>query len=45
VLKLIHQYSDIISSYKISRFEQFGDILRLRAEFGMGDVGNFVNLF
>lgn len=37
MLKLIHQYSDIISSYKISRFEQFGDILRLRAEFVLSD--------
>ena len=37
MLKLIHQYSDIIASYKVSRFEQYGDILRIRAEFELSD--------
>jgi len=37
VFKLIHQYSDIITAYKVSRFEHFGDILRIRAEFVLSD--------
>ena len=37
MFKLIHQYSDIIASYKVSRFEHFGDILRIRAEFVLSD--------
>lgn len=37
MFKLIHQYSDVIVSYKVSRFEHFGDILRFRAEFVLSD--------
>jgi hypothetical protein len=32
MLKLLTKYSDVIASYKISRFEHFGQILRFRAE-------------
>ena len=32
MLRLFHQYSNIIPSYKVSRFEHFGDILRIRVE-------------
>ena len=37
MLKLFTRYSDVISSYKISRFEHFGQILRLRAELILTD--------
>ncbi len=37
MLKLLAKYSDVISSYKISRFEHFGRILRFRAELILTD--------
>ena len=37
MFKLIKKYSDIIVSFKIQRFEHFGDILRFRAEFLLHD--------
>ena len=37
MLKLLAKYSDVISSYKISRFEHFGQILRFRAELTLTD--------
>jgi len=37
MLKLLTKYSDVISSYKISRFEHFGQILRFRAELILAD--------
>ena len=37
MLKLLAKYSDVISSYKISRFEHFGQILRFRAELILTD--------
>jgi len=37
MFKLINKYSDIIVSFKIQRFEHFGDILRFRAEFLLHD--------
>jgi hypothetical protein len=37
MFKLINNYSDIITSYKITRFEHFGDVLRFRAEFILSD--------
>lgn len=37
MLKLFVKYSDVISSYKISRFEHFGQILRFRAELILTD--------
>ncbi|PIP06844.1 MAG: hypothetical protein CO012_00065 [Syntrophobacterales bacterium CG_4_8_14_3_um_filter_49_14] len=37
MLKLLAKYSDVISSYKISRFEHFGQIFRFRAELILTD--------
>lgn len=37
MLKLLAKYSDVISSYKISRFEHFARILRFRAELILTD--------
>ncbi len=37
MLKLLVKYSDVIASYKISRFEHFGQILRFRAELILTD--------
>ena len=37
MLKLLTKYSDVISSYKISKFEHFGQILRFRAELILTD--------
>ena len=37
MLKLLTKYSDVIASYKISRFEHFGQILRFRAELILTD--------
>ena len=37
MLKLLAKYSDVISSYKISRFEHFGRNLRFRAELILTD--------
>jgi hypothetical protein len=37
MLKFLSKYSDVISSYKISRFEHFGQILRFRAELILTD--------
>ena len=37
MLKLLTKYSDVIASYKISRFEHFGLILRFRAELTLTD--------
>ena len=37
MLKFLSKYSDIISSYKISKFEHFGQILRFRAELILTD--------
>ena len=37
MLKLLAKYSDVIASYKISRFEHFGQILRFRAELTLAD--------
>jgi hypothetical protein len=37
MLKLLTKYSDVIASYKISRFEHFGLILRFRAELILTD--------
>ena len=37
MLKLLAKYGDVISSYKISRFEHVGQILRLRAELILTD--------
>ena len=37
MLKLLAKYGDVISSYKISRFEHFGQILRFRAELLLTD--------
>jgi hypothetical protein len=37
MLKLLTNYSDVIASYKISRFEHFGQILRFRAELTLTD--------
>jgi hypothetical protein len=37
MLKLLAKYSDVISSYKISKFEHFGQILRFRAELILTD--------
>jgi hypothetical protein len=38
MLKFLSKYSDIISSYKISKFEHFGQILRFRAELILTDA-------
>jgi len=32
LLQLLRKYSDIVLSYKIIRFEQFGNLFRLKAE-------------
>ncbi|HLA28660.1 MAG TPA: DUF6516 family protein [Syntrophales bacterium] len=37
MLKLLAKYGDVISSYKISKFEHFGQILRFRAELILTD--------
>jgi hypothetical protein len=37
MLKLLAKYSDVISSYKISKFEHFGLILRFRAVLILSD--------
>jgi len=37
VLQILRKYSRIIISYKIIRFEQFGKLLRLRAEVNLID--------
>ena len=37
MLKFLSKYSDVISSYKISKFEHFGQILRFRAELILTD--------
>jgi hypothetical protein len=37
VLQILRKYSQIIRSYKIIRFEQFGKLLRLRAEVNLID--------
>ena len=37
MLKILTKYSDVISSYKIARFEHFGQIFRFRAELTLTD--------
>ena len=37
MLQNLRRYSDIIASYQITKFEQFGRSLRLRAEVGLID--------
>lgn len=32
MLQIVKKYSDIIASYRVQRFEQFGTLFRLRAE-------------
>lgn len=37
MLQILRKYSQVIRSYKIIRFEQFGKLLRLRAEVNLID--------
>ena len=40
MLQILRKYSHIILSYKIIRFEQFGKLLRLKAEVNLIDGSN-----
>ena len=37
MLQIVKKYSDIVASYRVQRFEQFGNLFRLRAEIEITD--------